>query len=64
MTIQDNTIIQPIPNEKLFECNKHNYAITRFLCVLKNVQQTQHGWYDISVVESSGGICYERCINE
>ena len=63
MTIQDNTIIQPIPtdellaekerkwrlvlpadyrnfvvnynggipNEKSFECNKHNYAVTRFL---------------------------------
>lgn len=87
MTIQDNTIIQPIPtdelltekekkwrlvlpadyknfivnynggipNEKSFECNKHNYAVTRFLCILKNVQETQHGWYDISVVESQIG---------
>lgn len=87
MTIQNNSIVQPvpsaellaekerkwrlvlpidykefivnynggIPNEKEFECNKHNYAITRFLCILKNVQGTQHGWYDISVVESQIG---------
>ena len=87
MTIQDNTIIQPIPtdellaekerkwrlvlpadyrnfvvnynggipNEKSFECNKHNYAVTRFLCILKNVQETQNGWYDISAVESQIG---------
>ena len=87
MTIQNDTIIQPIPtdellaekgrkwrlvlptdyrnfivnynggipNEKSFECNKHNYAVTRFLCILKNVQETQNGWYDISVVESFAG---------
>lgn len=87
MTIQDNTIVQPIPstellsekekkwrlvlpvdykefivnynggipNEKTFKCNKHNYAITRFLCILKNIRETQHGWYDISVVESQTG---------
>lgn len=87
MTIQDNSIIQPIPsaelisekekkwrlvlpvdykefimnynggipNEKSFECNNRNYAITRFLCILKNVQEAQHGWYDISVVESQIG---------
>ena len=42
-------------NEKSFECNKHNYAVTRFLCILKNVQETQNGWYDISVVESQIG---------
>lgn len=39
-----------IPNEKTFICNNHNYAITRFLCVLKNVQKSSLGWYDISVV--------------
>lgn len=87
MTIQDDTIIQPIPtnelllekekkwrlifpmdykdfimnynggipNEKTFECNKHIYAITRFLCILKNVHETQNGWYDIGVVESQIG---------
>jgi len=44
-----------IPNERSFECNKHNYAITRFLCILKNVQETKNGWYDISVVESQIG---------
>ena len=87
MTMQDNTVIHPIPNdelllekerkwklvlpadyrkfivnynggipnEKSFECNKHNYAIVRFLCILKNVQETQNGWYDISVVESQIG---------
>lgn len=87
MTIQDNSIVQPIPsagllaekerkwklilpadykefivryhggipNEKSFECNRHNYTITRFLCILKNVQENHHGWYDISVVESQIG---------
>ncbi len=87
MTIEDNTIVQPIPsaellaekerkwrlvlpddykefivkyhggipNEKSFECNKHNYAITRFLCILKSVQENSKGWYDISVVESQIG---------
>ena len=29
-----------IPNEKSFERNGHNYAITRFLCMLKNVQES------------------------
>lgn len=87
MTIQDNTIIQPlptdelltekerkwrlvlprdyrnfvvkynggIPNEKSFECNKHCYAVTRFLCILKKLQDTQNGWYDISAVASQIG---------
>ncbi len=44
-----------IPNEKSFECNKHNYAITRFLCILRNVQEDSKGGYDISVVESQIG---------
>lgn len=87
MTIQDDTIIQPIPtdellaekerkwrlvlpvdyrnfvvkynggipNEKTFECNKHHYAVTRFLCILKKFQDTPNGWYDISVVNSQIG---------
>ena len=89
MTIQENTVIQPIPsaellaekeqkwrlvlptdyrdfivnynggipNEKSFESNGHNYAITRFLCILKNVKESPDGWYDISVVESQIGEC-------
>ena len=24
-----------IPEEKSFKCNKHNYAVTRFLCIMK-----------------------------
>ncbi len=44
-----------IPNEKSFVCNGHDYAVTRFLCVLENVWDTQNGWYDISVVESQIG---------
>ncbi len=44
-----------IPYEKSFECNNNNYAITRFLCILKNAHATQNGWYDISVVESQIG---------
>lgn len=87
MTIQDNTVVQPIPsdellaererkwrvvlptdyrefivtynggipNEKSFEYNKHKYTIIRFLCVLKNIQESSYGWYDISVVESQIG---------
>ena len=39
----------------MFECNGHGYAVTRFLCVLKNIRETQDGWYDISVVESQIG---------
>lgn len=44
-----------IPNKKLFKYNKRNYIVTRFLCILTNVQETQYGWYDISVVESQIG---------
>lgn len=44
-----------IPNEKSFQCNKHNYVIARFLCILKNIQENSKGWYDISVVESQIG---------
>lgn len=44
-----------IPNEKSFICNGHSYAIIRFLCILKNVSETQEGWYDISVIESQIG---------
>lgn len=49
-----------VPDQKSFECNRHSYVITRFLCILKNVQDTQTGWYDISVVESQIG---ERLTN-
>lgn len=87
MVIQNNTIIQPIPNAELlekkereweiilpekykkfimnynggipnessFECNEHSYAITRFLCILENIKETEDAWYDISVVESQIG---------
>ena len=44
-----------IPNEKSFECNRHRYAVTRFLCVLKDVKNMKNGWYDIGVVESKIG---------
>lgn len=44
-----------IPNQKSFQCNNHDYAITRFLCILKNVEDVKSGWYDISVVESQIG---------
>lgn len=44
-----------IPGEKFFRCNKRNYEVTRFLCILKNVSETKEGWYDISVVESQIG---------
>ena len=44
-----------IPNERTFECNKRHYVITRFLCIIKNIQEESNGWYDISVVESQIG---------
>ncbi len=43
------------PNEKSFRCNNHEYAITRFLCILENIEESENGWYDISVVESQIG---------
>lgn len=49
-----------IPCEKSFKCNNRNYAVTRFLCILKNVQENQNGLYDISVLESQIG---ERLTN-
>ncbi len=87
MTIQDNTVIEPmpsddllierekkwrlvlpqdykdfiskfnggIPNEKEFVYNTKTYVITRFLCIIKDVQNDQNGWYDIGVVESQIG---------
>lgn len=87
MTIQENTIIYPVPSAELlaekekkwnlvlpsdykafitqynggvpyensFRCNNRNYTVTRFLCILKNVQENSNGWYDISVVESQIG---------
>lgn len=44
-----------IPNEKSFTYNKHEYTIKRFLYILKNIQESPYGWYDISVVESQIG---------
>lgn len=44
-----------IPNDNTFECNGHNYSITRFLCIIKDVQNNPNGWYDISAVESQIG---------
>lgn len=44
-----------IPEEKTFRCNNHDYAITRFLCILENVKETEAGWYDIGVIESQIG---------
>lgn len=44
-----------IPEERSFEIKGNQYAINRFLCVLKNVNESPYGWYDISVVESQIG---------
>ena len=43
------------PVECEFKCNNRNYLITRFLCILKNVKESESGWYDIGVVESQIG---------
>lgn len=39
-----------IPFEKSFLCNSRNYAIERFLCILKDPKENPFGVYDISVV--------------
>lgn len=44
-----------IPVEREFNSRGKEYYITRFLCVLKKVSETEFGWYDISVVESQIG---------
>lgn len=44
-----------IPEQKSFECNKHNYVVTRFLCIIKDIKDNINSWYDISVVESQIG---------
>ncbi|MCM1008381.1 MAG: SMI1/KNR4 family protein [Ruminococcus flavefaciens] len=44
-----------IPEEKSFIYNSHQYAINRFLCILKEPSNSSYGWYDISVVESQIG---------
>lgn len=49
-----------IPQEKTFFCENREYAITRFLCIIKNIKETNLGWYDIGVVESQIG---ERLTN-
>lgn len=46
-----------IPEQKSFECNGHSYAVTRFLCIIKNYRENSYGAYDISVVESQIGEC-------
>ena len=43
------------PVECEFKCNNRNYLITRFLCILKNIKESESGWYDIGVVESQIG---------
>lgn len=44
-----------VPAESSFKCNDHEYMITRFLCILENVRESEFGWLDISVVESQIG---------
>ncbi len=44
-----------IPENKIFKSNNHQYAINRFLCILKEPSNSSYGWYDISVVESQIG---------
>lgn len=41
-----------IPDKRSFRLQDHDYAITRFLCLLQNTRESEYGWYDISVVES------------
>ncbi|ROR31752.1 SUKH superfamily protein [Mobilisporobacter senegalensis] len=44
-----------VPIQNSFIYNSKSYAITRFLCVLKNVKEEKFGWCDISVIESQIG---------
>lgn len=44
-----------VPAECNFSCSGHEYMVTRFLCILENVRESEFGWLDISVVESKIG---------
>lgn len=44
-----------IPCYKSFSCSEGNYKVERFLCILKDLNENEFGWYDISVVESQIG---------
>ena len=39
-----------IPEESSFICNRHEYAIDRFLCILSDYRTHQLGAYDVGVV--------------
>ncbi|MCY8959219.1 SMI1/KNR4 family protein [Bacillus atrophaeus] len=41
-----------IPLESQFLCNGHNYAIDRFLCILKVTGENELEWYDIGATMS------------
>lgn len=44
-----------IPCYKSFLCSDCNYEVERFLCILKNLNEHEFGWCDISAVESQIG---------
>lgn len=43
------------PVQDTFEYNKYDYSIDRFLCILDDVENSEDGEYDISVVEEEIG---------
>lgn len=43
------------PDKGTFLCQGHRYVVTRFLCILENIQESKDGWYDIGAVESQIG---------
>lgn len=49
-----------IPQENSFNHAGHNYVITRFLGIVRDIKASDLGWYDIGVVESQIG---ERLTN-
>lgn len=44
-----------IPNTRSFIFFGNKFVINRFLCILRNPQNSDLGWYDINVVESQIG---------
>ncbi|MBT2759310.1 SMI1/KNR4 family protein [Mesobacillus foraminis] len=45
--MKENIGARPVDGE--FECNRHKYAIDRFLCLLKTPRDNSLGMYDIDV---------------
>ncbi len=44
-----------IPIKRSFNCNRHDYFVIRFLCILEHIENHPYGYNDISVIETQIG---------